>query len=52
MNQRMIKTAAFSTLSLLPAEMDEIRSLDKEQRFFNIAYKEAEQFMLNWKIDQ
>lgn len=36
---------------LTPAEMDEIRSLDKEQRFFNMDYKEAEQFMLNWKMD-
>lgn len=36
---------------LTPEEMDEIRSLDKEQRFFNMDYKEAEQFMLNWKID-
>ena len=32
-------------------EMDEIRNIDKEQRFFNLDYKEAEQFMLNWKID-
>lgn len=36
---------------LTPEEMDEIRSLDKEQRFSNMDYKEAEQFMLNWKID-
>lgn len=28
-----------------------IRGLDKEQRFFNMNYKEAEQFMLDWKID-
>lgn len=31
--------------------MAEIRALDKEERFFNMGYKEAEQFMLNWKID-
>lgn len=36
---------------LTPEEMDEIRSLYKEQRFFNMDYKEAEQFMINWKID-
>ena len=28
-----------------------MRSLNKEQRFFNMDYKEAEQFMLNWKIE-
>ncbi|MDE6786622.1 MAG: hypothetical protein K2J46_06255, partial [Muribaculaceae bacterium] len=28
-----------------------MRALDKEQRFFNMDYKEAEQFMLNWKMD-
>ena len=31
--------------------MAEIRALDKEERFFNMDYKEAEQFLLNWKID-
>lgn len=36
---------------LTPEEMAEIRALDKEQRFFNTNYKEAEQFILNWKID-
>lgn len=36
---------------LTPEEMAEIRALDKEERFFNMDYKEAEQFMLNWKID-
>lgn len=36
---------------LTPEEMATIRALDKEQRFFNMDYKEAEQFMLNWKID-
>lgn len=36
---------------LTPEEMAEIRDLDKEERFFNMDYKEAEQFMLNWKID-
>ena len=32
-------------------EMAEMRSLNKEKRFFNMNYKEAEQFMLNWKMD-
>lgn len=36
---------------LTPGEMDEIRALDKERRFFNMDYKQAEQFMLNWKMD-
>lgn len=36
---------------LTPGEMDEIRVLDKERRFFNMDYKQAEQFMLNWKMD-
>lgn len=36
---------------LTPEEMAAIRALDKEQRFFNMDYKEAEQFMLNWKMD-
>ncbi len=28
-----------------------MRSLNKEKRFFNMDYKQAEQFMLNWKIE-
>lgn len=32
-------------------EMAAMRALNKEKRFFNMNYKEAEQFMLNWKID-
>lgn len=36
---------------LTPEEMQAMRSLNKEQRFFNMDYKEAEQFMLNWKIE-
>lgn len=32
-------------------EMSQIRKLDKEQRFFNMDYKQAEQFMLNWEMD-
>ena len=36
---------------LTPEEMAAMRALDKEQRFFNMDYKEAEQFMLNWKMD-
>lgn len=37
--------------SLTQEEMDRINKLNKEERFFNMNYKEAEQFMLNWKID-
>lgn len=36
---------------LTPEEMSDIRALDKEQRFFNMDYKQAEQFMLNWKME-
>lgn len=36
---------------LTPDEMNQIRALDKEERFFNMDYKQAEQFMLNWKMD-
>ena len=36
---------------LTPEEMAAMRALDKEQRFFNMDYKEAEQFMLNWKME-
>lgn len=34
-----------------PFEMEQMRKLNKEQRFFNMDYKQAEQFMLNWKMD-
>lgn len=37
--------------SLTDEEMEQMRSLNKEKRFFNMDYKQAEQFMLNWKID-
>lgn len=36
---------------LTPYEMNQLRALDKEERFFNMDYKQAEQFMLNWKMD-
>lgn len=36
---------------LSPKEMAQIRGIDKEQRFFNMDYRQAEQFMLNWKMD-
>lgn len=36
---------------LSPQEMQSMRDLDKEQRFFNMDYKQAEQFMLNWPMD-
>lgn len=37
--------------ALTDKEMAEMRSLNKEKRFFNMDYKQAEQFMLNWKMD-
>ena len=36
---------------LSPKEMQKMRDLNKEQRFFNKNYKEAEQFILNWKLN-
>ena len=36
---------------LTPFEMEQMRKLNKEQRFFNMDYKQAEQFMLNWKME-
>ena len=36
---------------LTPFEMEQMRKLNMEQRFFNMDYKQAEQFMLNWKMD-
>ncbi len=32
-------------------EMALMRGLDKEQRFFNMDYKQAEKFILDWKMD-
>ena len=37
--------------SLTDKEMAQMRSLNKEKRFFNMDYKQAEQFVLNWKMD-
>ena len=37
--------------ALSSGDMDAIRALNKEQRFFNMDYKQAEQFMLNWRIE-
>lgn len=31
--------------------MDEIRALDRDKRFFNMDYNQAENFVLNRKID-
>ena len=37
--------------ALSSGDMDAIRALNKEQRFFNMDYKQAEQFMVNWRIE-
>ena len=37
--------------SLTDEEMAQMRSLNKEKRFFNMDYKQAELFMLNWKLN-
>lgn len=47
----IIENISIFDFELTPEEMATIRALDKEQRFFNMDYKEAEQFMLNWKMD-
>lgn len=36
---------------LTDEEMAQMRSLNKEKRFFNMDYKQAEKFVLNWKMD-
>lgn len=36
---------------LTDEEMAQMRSLNKEKRFFNMDYKQAEKFVLNWKLD-
>lgn len=36
---------------LTPEEMDEIRAIDKKQRFFNMDFKQVEKFVLGWKMD-
>ena len=37
---------------LTDEEMAQMRSLNKEKRFSNMDYKQAEKFMLNWKLDE
>jgi len=44
-------TVLCTGFALSDGDMQAIRSLNKEQRFFNMDYKQAEQFMLNWKIE-
>lgn len=36
---------------LTDEEMAQMRSLNKEKRFINMDYKQAEKFVLNWKLD-
>lgn len=36
---------------LTDEEMAQMRSLNKEKRFFNMDYKQAEKFVLSWKLD-
>ena len=36
---------------LTDEEMAQMRSLNKEKRFINMDYKQAEKFVLNWKMD-
>ena len=49
--QHIMENAQIFDFALSDADMQAIRSLNKEQRFFNMDYKQAEQFMLNWKIE-
>ena len=55
MNQRtvpvILENARIFDFALSDADMQAICSLNKEQRFFNMDYKQAEQFMINWKIE-
>lgn len=47
-----MENARIFDFALSDADMQAIRSLNKEQRFFNMDYKQAEQFMLNWRIEE
>ena len=38
-------------MTSLFGEGKEYETLNKEKRFFNMDYKQAEQFVLNWKMD-
>ena len=49
--QHIIENAQIFDFALSDGDMQTIRALNKEQRFFNMDYKQAEQFMLNWKMD-
>ena len=49
--QHIMENAQIFDFALSDRDMLAIRNLNKEQRFFNMDYKQAEQFMLNWKID-
>ena len=49
--QHIMENAQIFDFALSDADMQAIRSLNKEQRFFNMDYKQAEQFMLNWRIE-
>lgn len=49
--QHIMENAWIFGFGLSDGDMQAIRSLNKEQRFFNMDYKQAEQFMLNWKIE-
>ena len=49
--QHIIENAQIFDFALSDGDMQAIRALNKEQRFFNMDYKQAEQFMLNWKMD-
>lgn len=42
-----MENAQIFDFALSDADMQALRSLNKEQRFFNMDYKQAEQFMLN-----
>lgn len=50
--QHIMENARIFDFALSDADMQAIRSLNKEQRFFNMDYKQAEQFMLNWRIEE
>ena len=49
--QHIMENVQVFDFALSDRDMQAIRNLNKEQRFFNMDYKQAEQFMLNWKID-
>ena len=49
--EHIMENISIFDFALSDRDMQAIRALNKEQRFFDMDYKQAEQFMVNWKIE-